>query len=86
MTYTTVEIERRGAADASIAWLWMNRAEVHNAFDEALIAELTDALSVLSDDASVRAVVLAGRGKSFSAGADLNWMSGIPPATSRHRR
>ncbi|QAU33806.1 enoyl-CoA hydratase/isomerase family protein [Janthinobacterium sp. 17J80-10] len=74
MTYTTIEIERRGAADASVAWLWMNRAEVHNAFDETLIAELTDALSALGDDASVRAIVLAGRGKSFSAGADLNWM------------
>ncbi|VFR40822.1 Methylglutaconyl-CoA hydratase [plant metagenome] len=65
-----VEIERRGAS----AWVWMNRPEVHNAFDEHLIAELTQVLRGLDKDASVRAVVLAGRGKAFSAGADINWM------------
>ena len=70
MTYATLEIERRGPA----AWLWMNKPQLHNAFDETLIAELTEALSALDADASVRVVVLAGRGKSFSAGADLNWM------------
>ena len=73
-TYTTLEIEHRGAADAAVAWVWMNRPEVHNAFDETLIAELTAALAALGADAGVRAIVLAGRGKSFSAGADLNWM------------
>jgi methylglutaconyl-CoA hydratase len=52
----------------------MNRADVHNAFDETLIAELTAALKALEADESVRVIVLAGRGKSFSAGADLNWM------------
>jgi methylglutaconyl-CoA hydratase len=68
--YTSLRIERRGAA----AWLWMSRAAVHNAFDETLIAELTGALSTLDGDPSVRAIVLAGAGKSFSAGADLHWM------------
>ena len=68
--YTTLEIERRGLC----AWLWMNKPALHNAFDETLIAELTAALAALDADAGVRAVVLAGRGKSFSAGADLNWM------------
>lgn len=67
---TTIEIEHRGAA----AWLWMNRAEVHNAFDETLIAELTAALHALDADDAVRVIVLAGRGKSFSAGADLHRM------------
>ena len=47
---------------------------IHNAFDDRLIAELTAALSALASDAAVRAVVLTGSGKSFSAGADLNWM------------
>ena len=69
-TYTTLEIDRCGAA----AWLWMNKPALHNAFDETLIAELTAALTALDADDGVRAVVLAGRGKSFSAGADLNWM------------
>lgn len=70
MTYTTLKIDRRGAA----AWVWMNRPELHNAFDETLIAELTAAFAALDDDPAVRAIVLAGEGKSFSAGADLNWM------------
>ena len=52
----------------------MNRPEVFNAFDETLIAELTQACNALDADASVRVVVLAGRGRHFSAGADLNWM------------
>ncbi len=70
MNNTTLQIERRGAA----AWVWMNKPEVHNAFDEMLINELTAALATLDADTAVRTVVLAGRGKSFSAGADLNWM------------
>ena len=68
--YQTLEIERL----RSVATVWMNRPDVHNAFDETLIAELTAACEALDADDSVRVVVLAGRGKSFSAGADLNWM------------
>lgn len=67
---TTIAIDHQGP----VAWLWMDRAEVHNAFDETLIAELTGALKALDADEAVRVIVLAGRGKSFSAGADLNWM------------
>jgi methylglutaconyl-CoA hydratase len=52
----------------------LNRPELHNAFNETLIAELTTVLRSLDADASVRAVVLTGHGKSFCAGADLNWM------------
>lgn len=70
MSYETLAIERRGA----VATLWMDRPEVFNAFNEQLIAELAAACTELDADASVRAVVLAGRGKHFSAGADLNWM------------
>lgn len=70
MTLTTLRIERRGPA----AWIWMSRPAVHNAFDETLIAELTDTLRQLDADPAVRALVLAGEGRSFSAGADLNWM------------
>ncbi len=68
--YATLDIVRDGA----IATVWMNRPEVHNAFDERLIDELTRACHELDGDASVRVVVLGGRGRNFSAGADLNWM------------
>lgn len=60
-------------ADA-VATIWLERPEVHNAFDEDVIAELTKAIEQAHADPSVRVVVLAGRGKSFSAGADLEWM------------
>jgi methylglutaconyl-CoA hydratase len=52
----------------------MSRPNVHNAFDENLIAELNAALHQLQGDPEARVVVLSGRGSSFSAGADLNWM------------
>jgi len=70
MTYTTIEIH----AERGVAVLWLNRPEVRNAFNEIMIAELTTAFAELEADPSVRTVVLAGRGKVFCAGADLNWM------------
>lgn len=70
MTNQTLEVEIRDG----VATIWMNRADAHNAFNETLIEELTRAFEVLGHDAAVRVVVLAGRGKSFSAGADLEWM------------
>ena len=70
MNFKTIEIETaRG-----VAVLWLNRPEVRNAFNEIMIAELTSAFGELEADPEVRAVVLAGRGKVFCAGADLNWM------------
>ena len=80
--YQTLDIERQGA----VATLWMNRPDVFNAFDEQLIADLHAACTALDADDSVRIVVLAGRGKHFSAGADLNWMkraSGYTEAENR---
>ena len=68
--FVSLEIELNGP----VATIWMNRPDLHNAFDETLIAELTAACIALDEDEDVRVVVLAGRGKSFSAGADLNWM------------
>jgi methylglutaconyl-CoA hydratase len=70
MSESITEIEHAGA----VATLWLNRPEVHNAFDEALIASITDGLLQLDADPTVRVVVLAGRGKSFCAGGDLAWM------------
>ncbi|HVM85876.1 MAG TPA: enoyl-CoA hydratase-related protein, partial [Candidatus Binatia bacterium] len=59
---------------SGVATLTLDRPEVHNAFDETLIARLTDAFTAAADDGGIRAIVLRANGKSFSAGADLNWM------------
>ncbi len=75
--YETLEIEM----DRGVATVWMNRPEVHNAFNAQLIADLTAACRQLDADDAVRVVVLAGRGKSFSAGADLNWMKAAGAAS-----
>src|SRR5690349_14042118 len=60
--------------DGPIATVTLNRPDVHNAFEENLIAGLTDAFRGLSDEPTVRAILLTGAGPSFSAGADLDWM------------
>src|SRR5579859_1482171 len=60
------------ADHAGIRELRLNRPDVHNAFDDRLIAELTAALQEAGRDSAVRVVVLTGVGASFSAGADLN--------------
>jgi len=57
-----------------VAQLTMARPAVFNAFDEAMIAELHAAFAQLEADPTVRVIVLAGEGKHFSAGADLQWM------------
>jgi methylglutaconyl-CoA hydratase len=64
-----IETDFRG-----VATLILDRIEVHNAFNPELIAALTESFTALDADASVRAVVLRGAGKSFCAGADLGWM------------
>lgn len=68
--YRTLAIDVRN----DVALLALARPDVHNAFNEELIAELTRALCALDNDEGVRAVVLLGHGRSFCAGADLNWM------------
>ena len=65
----TYEIDER-----NVAIVTLNRAEKHNAFDDEMIAELTRLFKKAGEDDSVRAVILQAKGKSFSAGADLNWM------------
>jgi len=56
-----------------VATLWLDRPDRHNAFDDELIRELIGAIDSLDKDRTVRVVMLAGKGKSFSAGADLGW-------------
>jgi len=67
----TVKVSRR---TAGVAQVTMARPAVFNAFDEAMIAELDAVFAELSADPAVRVIVLAGEGKHFSAGADLQWM------------
>jgi methylglutaconyl-CoA hydratase len=72
--------------DGAVARLRLDRPQLHNAFDAALIAALTDALALLGADPQVRVVVLEGAGASFSAGADLNWMRGMAAASEADNR
>ncbi len=58
--------------DTGAGWLILDRPEVHNAFDDALIAKLTEALRDMEGRPQVRAVLLAAEGRNYSAGADLN--------------
>ena len=60
--------------DHGIVRLTLNRPDVHNAFDDQLIAEIDRALRDLAGDQAVRVLLLSGAGRSFSAGGDLNWM------------
>jgi methylglutaconyl-CoA hydratase len=62
------------APAGAVATLTLARAELHNAFNAEMIAELHDCFTTLAGDSSVRAVVLTGDGASFCAGGDLNWM------------
>lgn len=57
-----------------VARLTLNRPDIRNAFNEQLIGDICEAMGRLSNDANVRAIVLTGAGKAFSAGADLNMM------------
>ncbi|MBE7374665.1 gamma-carboxygeranoyl-CoA hydratase [Pseudomonas lopnurensis] len=69
--FTTLQLERDSRG---VATLWLNRADKNNAFDARVIGELNVVLARVRDDASIRLLVLRGRGKHFSAGADLAWM------------
>lgn len=71
MNYTTIKLEIKFSGEA---WVTLNRPEIHNAFNEVMISEVIDCFSLLEKDESVKTVILTGEGKSFCAGADLNWM------------
>jgi methylglutaconyl-CoA hydratase len=70
MTFQTIETQ----IQQSVAIIWLNRPDVRNAMNDVMIAELNDAVSAATQDDAIRAIVLAGRGKAFCAGGDLNWM------------
>ena len=71
MTNPVIELRRPAP---HVAEVWLNRPDVRNAFNEDVIASLSGAFAELNRDAELRVVVLAGHGKAFCAGADLNWM------------
>ena len=71
MGYRYLTTERKGPVE----YLTLNRPDVRNAFNEEVIAELTDWATRAAHDSALRVVVLAGAGKVFSAGADASWMA-----------
>jgi methylglutaconyl-CoA hydratase len=82
MNFETLKIKVEGG----VGVIRMNRPQVRNAFNETMIAELTRAFQAADADAGMRAVVLAGEGPAFCAGADLNWMkkmAGFSPEENR---
>ena len=73
MKFETIEIQR----NKDIATVLLNREEVHNAMSEKLMKELTSVFKELYKDKKIRIIILTGKGKSFCAGADLNWMKSM---------
>lgn len=73
----SIKTEQRG----HVAIVTLARPDVRNAFNDAMIAELTQAIEALGQDSDVRAIVLAAEGKAFCAGADLNWMRAMADYT-----
>ncbi len=71
--FQTIEFEQKD--DLGIVWL--NRPQIHNAFNEVMISELIECFEAINEMKEVRVAILRGRGKSFCAGADLNWMRGV---------
>jgi methylglutaconyl-CoA hydratase len=72
-TFETIEFELVN----SIGTVWLNRPDVHNALNEKMITEIIECYQEIENLPDVRVVILRGRGKSFCAGADLNYMKGI---------
>lgn len=71
--YTTIKLE----TENGIATIKLNRPEIRNAFNEVMIAELTEAFQKAGKMEEIRLIILRGEGKSFCAGADLNWMRDV---------
>jgi enoyl-CoA hydratase len=72
-----LELERRGP----VQWAWLNRPERRNALSRELLAGLVEFVEAVKDDAGVGAVVIGGRGPSFSAGGDITEMDGMTEST-----
>ncbi len=73
MNFKTIEIELK----EQVGTIWFNRPQIHNAFNEEMIEEIIQAIEFVNANDEIRVLVLRGRGKTFCAGADLNWMRGV---------
>ena len=73
MKYETIQIQK----DKGVITVSLNRPDVHNAMNEQLMKELTSCFKEIANDRAIRIVILTGNGKSFCAGADLNWMKSM---------
>lgn len=80
--FETLKLER----DGPVLHVVLNRPEVHEAFDERMIAELTRAFRRVEDEEGTRVVVLRSTGKHFCAGADLNWMKRVGEYSEEENR
>lgn len=67
--FETIEVVR----GSRVAVIWLNRPDVHNAINDVMARELTQALEEAGRDVDVGAIVLASRGDSFCSGTDLTW-------------
>lgn len=72
-SYKTITLE----TENQVATIQLNRPEIRNAFNEVMISELTNAFKLVGKMDEIRVIVLKGEGKSFCAGADLNWMRDV---------
>ncbi len=70
MNYNTINIKQEN----NVVTIELNRPEVHNAMNEELMKELTNCFKKIDTDKDIKCIILTGKGKSFCAGADLNWM------------
>lgn len=73
MSYHTIQLQ----INNECATITLNRPEVHNAMNEELMKELTSVFQTLSQDSTIKCIILTGNGSSFCAGADLNWMKSM---------
>lgn len=72
-SYETIEFEVKD----KVGTVWLNRPTVHNAFNDVMIAELTECFTSVNDMKDIVVVILRGRDRSFCAGVDINWMRDV---------
>ncbi len=82
-SYQTIQLKQH---KSGVTYVTMNRPDVHNAFNAQMIEELTAVFKKLNDDKSVQVIILQANGKSFSAGADINWMKSMAQATESENK
>jgi enoyl-CoA hydratase/carnithine racemase len=74
-SYKTIRVEKR----EGIGYLSLNRPDVRNAFNQEMIDEIRDALSLINKDEEIRVLIITGEGKAFQAGADITELNLMKP-------